>query len=67
MLRRKSGLKRNAGENFTLRSFMICRLLFKLLVSILEGGGDDGRVTWYTWGRRELKVLVEKPCVEENT
>jgi hypothetical protein len=67
MLRTMSGPKRKAGEYFTARSFMICRLLFKLLRSILGAGeGEDGRVTWYAREIRGLKVLVGKPCREEN-
>jgi hypothetical protein len=68
MLRRMAGPKRHTGENFTMRYFMIFRLLFKLLRFIFYGGGGRGgeRVTWYARERRELKVLVGKPCREEK-
>jgi len=60
MLRRKSGPKRNAGENFTMRSFMICRLLFKLLGSILGGGGRrlEGHVV--CTGNTRIKSVSRK-------
>jgi hypothetical protein len=54
MLRRMYGPKRDAGGNFTMRSVMICRLLFILLGSY--SGGDDG-----SRERRALKLLVGKP------
>jgi len=54
MLRRMSGWK--AGENFTTRSFMICRLLFILLRSNLEGGG--GRRRWEGYVVRTGKTRI---------
>ena len=58
MLRRMSGPKRPTGENFTMRCFMIFRLLFKLLrlIFFFFGGGGHVALT----GKTRIKNVSRK-------